>query len=908
MKRRGANQTRSGLARGPGPSSPLATEPGLGIVRALDLNSMNNTSRPRPASTGKSFGLAMLLLTLVLGFLFSDSLKSGFVLFSNDGPLGVAMTDALKLPAAFTGYWVDLNWVGSNGTTSPVSVTYFFLWLLGPVAFLKFYAPITLLLLGASAWAFGRTLGLRPAFCTLGALAAALNMNYFSNTCWGLGTRSLTLAAALIALAALMNRRVGNRWLNAILAGLAVGMGVIEGADNGAIFSLFIAAFVVFQSFVEGETLAKKFVGATRLGLVAVFAGLIAAQVLVTLLGIASKGSVDNIAAPAEERAPELKWAFATAWSLPPVESLRVIIPGLFGYRMDTPNGGEYWGGVGADPLAPSGSAGRSSGAGEYAGVLVVLIGLWALAQSLSRSGSGATVFTDRERKHIWFWSAMFLVALVLSWGRHAPFYQFVYKLPYFSTIRNPMKFMHPGHMILIILFAYGLLGLSRRYLEGAKAATFSGWWGRAQAFEERWALGSLAALGLSVLAFLIYSGARSGLTRHLSEIGLAKDAPLEQIARFSINEVGLFVVFLGIAVFIVLLLQAGVFAGGRAGVAAGLMGLVLVVDLSRSNTPWIQHYDYVEKYASNGVLDLLKDKPYEHRTTVFPLRMMQNQQIYILNNIYQGLWIQHHFQYHNIQSLDMAQEPRPPADKQAYLQATGKLGSRLWELTNTRYLLGLASPQFVDVLNQQLDGGRGRFKLHTPFAFTQSPGSQNIGAQTNDAGPWAVIEFTGALPRAKLYSQWQVSTNDDATLATLGSTNFNPAQTVLVKDAIAAPPSTSAGVTDGRVEITGYAPKHIELSAQATVPSVLLLNDKFDPAWIVSVDGQPAKLLRCNYLMRGVEVPAGAHKIAFHFQPSLTGMKITAAFTVLGLVLCGLLFVVRPPVPENEGAAVAKK
>ena len=33
------------------------------------------------------------------------------------------------------------------------------------------------------------------------------------------------------------------------------------------------------------------------------------------------------------------------------------------------------------------------------------------------------------------------------------------------------------------------------------------------------------------------------------------------------------------------------------------------------------------------------------------------------------------------------------------------------------------------------------------------------------DNGTYALIEFTGALPRAKLYSHWQVSTNDTATL-----------------------------------------------------------------------------------------------------------------------------------------------
>src|SRR5207302_10262922 len=135
----------------------------------------------------------------------------------------------------------------------------------------------------------------------------------------------------------------------------------------------------------------------------------------------------------------------------------------------------------------------------------------------------------------------------------------------------------------------------------------------------------------------------------------------------------------------------------------------------------------------------------------------------------------------------------------------------------------------------------------------------------------WALIEFTGALPRAKVYSQWQISTTNDATLAKLADPSFDPAQTLLVNDTIPAPGNTNA--TPGTVEFVIYSPKQIDLNVNASTPSVLLLNDKFDPAWKVWVDGKPANLLRCNYLMRGVQVPAGVSKVRFRFEPSLAGL-----------------------------------
>ena len=33
-------------------------------------------------------------------------------------------------------------------------------------------------------------------------------------------------------------------------------------------------------------------------------------------------------------------------------------------------------------------------------------------------------------------------MSVLLAFGRHAPFYQFFYELPYASAIRNPQKFM----------------------------------------------------------------------------------------------------------------------------------------------------------------------------------------------------------------------------------------------------------------------------------------------------------------------------------------------------------------------------------------------------------------------------------------------------------------------------------
>src|SRR5258706_16477285 len=114
---------------------------------------MNATPVSKSASKPGNHGLltALICLVCVLGFVFKDSFNSEQVLFANDGPLGPLKSDALKMPGGFTGFWSDLNWVGTSGGSATVGVTYAVLWVLGPLAFAKFYVPLALIILGLSA-------------------------------------------------------------------------------------------------------------------------------------------------------------------------------------------------------------------------------------------------------------------------------------------------------------------------------------------------------------------------------------------------------------------------------------------------------------------------------------------------------------------------------------------------------------------------------------------------------------------------------------------------------------------------------------------------------------------------------------------------------------------------------------
>src|SRR5579862_8964789 len=94
--------------------------------------------------------------------------------------------------------------------------------------------------------------------------------------------------------------------------------------------------------------------------------------------------------------------------------------------------------------------------------------------------------------------------------------------------------------------------------------------------------------------------------------------------------------------------------------------------------------------------------------------------------------------------------------------------------------------------------------------------------------GPFALFEFPAVLPRARLYSNWQVITNNQDTLEALARADFDPARMLLVANLLPAATTNAVNQTTGNVEFCSYAPKRIVLHAVSAAPSVLLLNDRF--------------------------------------------------------------------------------
>ncbi len=161
--------------------------------------------------------------------------------------------------------------------------------------------------------------------------------------------------------------------------------------------------------------------------------------------------------------------------------------------------------------------------------------------------------------------------------------------------------------------------------------------------------------------------------------------------------------------------------------------------------------------------------------------------------------------------------------------------------------------------------------------------------------GSVVVLENRRALPRAWLASATQrleaaaVLRAVQTGLLPVGRA-FVPAAVALVEDG----PEQDGGAADpqARTEVVEYTPTRIVLQSHANAPTFLVLSEIFFPGWLASVDGLPTPIWRTDYVLRGVALPAGAHRIELVYAPR--SVRIGAAISALALTAVAAASVAR--------------
>lgn len=94
---------------------------------------------------------------------------------------------------------------------------------------------------------------------------------------------------------------------------------------------------------------------------------------------------------------------------------------------------------------------------------------------------------------------------------------------------------------------------------------------------------------------------------------------------------------------------------------------------------------------------------------------------------------------------------------------------------------------------------------------------------------------------------------------------------------------------------ITGYQPEKVEIETRSPRDGFVVLADTFRPGWVAEVDGIARPILRAQWAMRAVAVPAGEHRVTFSYRPRVLGSGAIASVASL-MVVVALLALPRLP------------
>ncbi len=86
-----------------------------------------------------------------------------------------------------------------------------------------------------------------------------------------------------------------------------------------------------------------------------------------------------------------------------------------------------------------------------------------------------------------------------------------------------------------------------------------------------------------------------------------------------------------------------------------------------------------------------------------------------------------------------------------------------------------------------------------------------------------------------------------------------------------------------GTVSVKSYSLNEIVYETSSKENGLMVMSEIYYPhGWEAQIDGKPATLIRANYILRAIEVPAGNHTISLAFKP-----KVYSAGNTITLVSC---------------------
>lgn len=169
---------------------------------------------------------------------------------------------------------------------------------------------------------------------------------------------------------------------------------------------------------------------------------------------------------------------------------------------------------------------------------------------------------------------------------------------------------------------------------------------------------------------------------------------------------------------------------------------------------------------------------------------------------------------------------------------------------------------------------------LNVEYILTVDDLSKVAGLElVHTSGRGRIYQNHNALPRAWLVGEAiDMDAHSDEQLR-----GFDPRTTAMLE---VSPPAKLGG--KGTARVVRHDLNRVEVEVESDGDALLILADNHFPGWQARVDGKPTEILRSHLSFRAVQVPPGASRVEFDYQPASVrwGVILASAALLLGGVV----------------------
>jgi hypothetical protein len=227
--------------------------------------------------------------------------------------------------------------------------------------------------------------------------------------------------------------------------------------------------------------------------------------------------------------------------------------------------------------------------------------------------------------------------------------------------------------------------------------------------------------------------------------------------------------------------------------------------------------------------------------------------------------------------------------DARGYDYPTEKRFSKMWK--RAVFEPEIFVPQIQAPVNAQSMRVFNLLAVRDIVAPPEGPPFEEPGLRLAYEGADArVYSNARAVRRAFVVGSGRVVGGEDGALDAVLAPGFDPRRLAVLDEPLAGlarrplPPGAA-----GSARIVEHERERVEIAATATRRALLVLADVHYPGWEATVDGREVPIRRVDYLLRGIPLGPGSHRVEFRYEPitwTIGWLASSAAVAALVLVL----------------------